>query len=91
MPALTVVVVAYGMSRELPRTLQSLAPTFQEGIDPGDYEVVVVDNGSPTPVDPALWPRSPGRVRTLRLDRARRRPRVRPTPGSRRPTASWSD
>ena len=45
-------VVAYDMARELPRTLRTLAPGFQRGIDPGDLEVVVVDNGSPEPVDP---------------------------------------
>ena len=49
--SLSVVVVAYGMARELPRTLRSLASPYQRGIDPADYEVVVVDNGSPTPVD----------------------------------------
>ena len=48
-PSLSVVVVAYDMARELPRTLRSLAPDYQQGIAADDYEVVVVDNGSPTP------------------------------------------
>jgi len=67
---LSVVVVAYGMSRELPRTLQSLATPYQRDIDPADYEVVVVDNGSPTPVDEALVASFPGRSRLIRLDPA---------------------
>jgi hypothetical protein len=50
-PSLSVVVVAYDMARELPRTLRSLTLPYQRTIDADDYEVVVVDNGSPTPVD----------------------------------------
>lgn len=37
------------MARELPLTLRSLAPTYQ-GLDPHQYEVIVVDNGSPAPL-----------------------------------------
>ena len=37
---LSVVVVAYDMARELPRTLRSLAPDYQRGIAADDYEVV---------------------------------------------------
>jgi hypothetical protein len=67
-PALSVVVVAYDMARELPRTLQSLAPGYQQGIDASDYEVVLVDNGSPVP----LAPQGPDglRLRTTRIDPA---------------------
>ncbi len=52
-PRISVVVVGYDMARELPRTLQSLAPGYQRGIDAADYEVIVVDNGSPAPIDAA--------------------------------------
>ena len=69
-PALSVVVVTYGMARELPRTLQSLAVPYQRGLTSDDYEVIVVDNGSPEPVDPALLGRFPGRLRDARLDPA---------------------
>ena len=37
--ALSVVVVAYDMARELPRTLRSLAPGYQRGIAADEYEV----------------------------------------------------
>lgn len=47
---LSIIVVAYGMQREIPRTLQALCPTYQSGADKLDYEVVLVDNGSPTPL-----------------------------------------
>lgn len=49
-PALSVVVVAYDMARELPRTLMTLSAGYQRGIDADDYEIIVVDNGSPVPV-----------------------------------------
>lgn len=46
-PKVSIVVVSYDMARELPRTLHTLSPAYQRDIDPDDYEVVVVDNGSP--------------------------------------------
>ncbi|MFC1547240.1 glycosyltransferase family 2 protein [Candidatus Neomarinimicrobiota bacterium] len=47
-PKLSIVVVAYDMARELPRTLQSLTPSYQRDIVSETYEVILVDNGSPT-------------------------------------------
>lgn len=49
-PKMSVVVVVYDMGREAPRTLRSLAKGYQGGIEEEDYEVIVVDNGSPTPL-----------------------------------------
>lgn len=49
-PRLSVVVVAYNMARELPRTLQTLSPAYQRDIAAEDYEVIVVDNGSAHPL-----------------------------------------
>lgn len=68
--ALSVVVVTYNMDRELPRTLRSLAPGYQRGIDPSDYEVVLVDNGSDQPVDERLLAGFPGRLSHVRIDPA---------------------
>jgi glycosyltransferase involved in cell wall biosynthesis len=53
-PKMSVVVVIYDMAREAPRTLWSLAKGYQMGIDEADYEVIVVDNGSPTPLSESL-------------------------------------
>jgi glycosyltransferase involved in cell wall biosynthesis len=53
-PRLSIVVVAYDMAREVPRTLQTLAASYQRDIDEADYEVIVIDNGSPEPLDEAL-------------------------------------
>lgn len=52
-PALSLVIVAYNMARELPRTIRSLAPPMQREVDPQDYEILVVDNGSTQPWDPS--------------------------------------
>ena len=49
-PILTIIVVVYEMNREAPRTLQSLTPSYQREVSEDDYEVIVVDNGSPTPL-----------------------------------------
>jgi len=69
-PAVSVVVVTYDMARELPRTLQSLAVPYQRDIGADDYEVIVVDNGSPEPVDQSLCDRFPGHIRHARIDPA---------------------
>src|SRR5262249_23518199 len=67
---LSVVVVSYEMARELPRTVRSLSPGYQRGIDAADYEVIVVDNGTPAgPVD--LDDAAGGlQLRSMRLDPA---------------------
>jgi glycosyltransferase involved in cell wall biosynthesis len=49
-PFLSVVVVVYDMNREAPRTLHTLSAAYQRGLASEDYEVLVVDNGSPTPL-----------------------------------------
>lgn len=49
-PKLSVVVVVYDMGREAPRTLHSLSTAYQRGVSEDDYEVIVVDNGSPIPL-----------------------------------------
>jgi len=50
-PRLSLVIVAYNMARELPRTIRSLAPPMQLGLQASDYEIIVVDNGSSAPFD----------------------------------------
>ncbi len=52
-PKVSLVVIGYNMARELPRTIRSLSPAMQRGIDPHDYEVILVDNGSTEPFDAA--------------------------------------
>jgi hypothetical protein len=69
-PELSVVVVAYDMARELPRTLRTLSASSQRGIERDDFEVILVDNGSPTPVDPDLLRAFDGHLRSVRIESA---------------------
>lgn len=46
---LSVIVVSFNMARELPRTIRTLSPSLQRDVAADDYEVIVVDNGSPRP------------------------------------------
>ncbi|WP_158806738.1 glycosyltransferase family A protein [Beijerinckia sp. L45] len=48
---LSVVVAAFNMTRELPRTILSLSQKMQRHVDAEDYEVIIVDNGSDRPAD----------------------------------------
>ena len=52
---ISVILIAYDMAREIPRTLQSLARDYQHGAQDLPYEVLLVDNGSPVPLDEAAW------------------------------------
>lgn len=47
---LSFIVIAFNMTRELPRTLQSLTRAYQRLGDAVDYEVLVIDNGSAEPL-----------------------------------------
>ena len=66
-PLVSVVVVVHTMPREIPRTLRSLSPDYQRGIDADDYEVIVVDNGSDEPLDEDMLASFPGTLRSYRL------------------------
>ncbi len=48
MKRVSLVVISYEMTRELPRTLLSLSPGYQ-GLAANEYEIVVVDNASRVP------------------------------------------
>lgn len=45
-PTLSIVVVCYEMAAQIANTLRSLVPPYQRGIAPGDYEIILIDNGS---------------------------------------------
>ena len=57
---LSVVIVFHNMRREARRTLHSLSVAYQKEVTEGDYEVIVVDNGSSEPLD-GDWVRGHGR------------------------------
>ncbi len=67
---LSVIIIAYDMAREIPRTLQSLARNYQEGAADLEYEVLLVDNGSPEPLQAPSWAGINVPVRLIRIDDA---------------------
>jgi len=67
---LSVIVIAYDMAREIPRTLQSMARDYQQDIGDLTYEIIVVDNGSPTPLDPTTWAHVDAPISLLRIEDA---------------------
>lgn len=69
-PTLSVVLIAYNMARELPRTLTSLSSRMQLDIREEDYEIIVVDNGSSIPVDINLFRDLGCNIAVHRMDNA---------------------
>lgn len=67
---LSVIVISYDMAREIPRTLQGLSRTYQRGAQELDYEVLLVDNGSPIPLDAQTWSHVDVPLRLIRIDDA---------------------
>ncbi|HEX8103833.1 MAG TPA: glycosyltransferase, partial [Solirubrobacteraceae bacterium] len=62
-PKLSVVVVVYDMPHQIVRTIRSLSPAMQRGITADEYELLVVDNGSPEPIDRAACEAFGARIR----------------------------
>lgn len=50
-PKLSIILVAYKMSREVPRTLESLSIAYQRNVKQQDYEIILVENFSDELVD----------------------------------------
>jgi hypothetical protein len=67
MPKISVVVCSYNMPREIPRTVRSLSPTMQQGVDAKGYEILIVDNGSTKPFDEQACRAWGGDIRVLRI------------------------
>ncbi len=57
--------IAFNIPRQLQRTLLSLAPGYQRHLAASEYEVIVIDNGSKTPVEISDEAQN---VRVIRVD-----------------------
>lgn len=66
-PVLSILIVAFDMARELPRTLRSLFPPYQTGVRPEDIEIIIADNGSTTPVRREDFP-AEANITVIRVD-----------------------
>jgi glycosyltransferase involved in cell wall biosynthesis len=71
---LSVILIAYNMAREIPRTLLGLSRSYQRGAEHLDYEVILVDNGSPVPLDPVSWAHVDVPVRLIQMQDASHSP-----------------
>ena len=65
-PGVSIIVVVYNMAREAPRSFFSLSSTYQRNVAADDYEVIVGDNGSTPPFDPAVFGKLKGNFRLIR-------------------------
>ncbi len=45
-PKISVILVAYKMQREVPKTLESLSVAYQKNINENDYEIILIENFS---------------------------------------------
>jgi len=57
---LSIVLVHYKMTKQIGNTIRSLRFPYQEGIENEEIEILLVDNGSPEPLDEEVWSRVPG-------------------------------
>jgi hypothetical protein len=63
---LSVIVVCYKMEPQIGNTIRSLIPPYQRKIKKSEYEIIVVDNGSPAPLPEAVWNQAPN-IRYLHI------------------------
>jgi GT2 family glycosyltransferase len=56
---LAVILIAYKMTHQVRNTLRSLIPPYQQNVRIEDYDIHVVDNGSPQPLAEEYWAISP--------------------------------
>ncbi len=54
-PPLSVVVICHKMDQQIRNTLMSLIPPYQQNIDHQEYEIHLIDNGSPQPLAESVW------------------------------------
>jgi hypothetical protein len=52
---LSVIVVCYDMTAQIQNTILTLVPPYQQRVSVEQYDVVVVDNGSPKPLPEWIW------------------------------------
>lgn len=73
---LSIIIAVYNMAREAPRTVLSACLPYQKDVNPDEYEVIVLDNGSDVPfqLDPDLTATLRPTPKIIRIDAARPSP-----------------
>ncbi|MEO1039973.1 MAG: glycosyltransferase [Pseudomonadota bacterium] len=67
-PFVSIILIAYDMAREIPRTVQSFLPPYQTGIGEDEVEILVMENGSSEPVPQSVRDRFGHRVRWIDVE-----------------------
>ncbi len=70
MTKVSVIVISYNMAREVPRTVTSFLPPYQQGLSNSDIEIIVLDNGSPNPIPSVIVDSWPENVRYVSVENA---------------------
>lgn len=73
-PLISIIIIAYDMAREIPRTVQSFLPPYQMGISNEDVEIIVMENGSSVPVEPEIVLSWPDCVRYIKVENPKASP-----------------
>lgn len=86
---LSLVIGAYNMERELPRTLYTLSRRYQREAADLRYEVIIVDNGSDRPVDKTTWRDLDCEMRYMRFEAGNPSPVVALNEGLKAAKGQW--
>jgi hypothetical protein len=65
-----VIVICYEMAEQIRNTLSTLLPPYQTTVDASRYEIVVIDNGSASPLPESVWKQA-GNVRYQHVPKPR--------------------
>lgn len=66
-PLISIIIIAYNMAREIPRTVQSFLHDYQTGIEASEIEIIVMENGSTNPVPQSVISAWPANVRYVNV------------------------
>ncbi|HHL43622.1 MAG TPA: glycosyltransferase family 2 protein [Hellea balneolensis] len=66
-PIFSVVIIAYNMAREIPRTVASFLHTYQDGLAQNEIEIIVMENGSTHKVPQSIIDNWPENVRYIQV------------------------
>jgi glycosyltransferase involved in cell wall biosynthesis len=67
---MSIIIIAYNMAREVPRTVQSFLPPYQQGVKGEDIEILVMENGSSDPIPKDIIESWPDNVRYIPIPNA---------------------
>ena len=67
-PQISIIIISYNMAREVPRTVQSFLPPYQNDLSPDEIEIIVLENGSSNPIPKSVRESWPENVRYIKVE-----------------------